>query len=260
MSSMNTRRWIETMQSIILDGHATAPRGQETVEGIGIQQTFDMSCPVLICKDRKLNTNFMIAEAAWILSGSNDIAFPAEYMRKYRDYSDNGVVMNGAYGPAYYRQRAYVVNTLVEDPTSRQAIITIWDERPEPSKDIPCTVSVQFILRGYQLHCVANMRSSDVFLGLPYDIFTFSMMAADVLRALEDKMGSHLELGYLIWNAGSAHIYERDLSKAMACIDGFNAAKLDEAPLYPTQHSGSVEYHLKAILAGESVNWVVGDE
>jgi len=81
-----------------------------------------------------------------------------------------------------------------------------------------------------------------------------------VLRALEDKMGSNLELGYLTWNAGSAHIYERDLSKAMACIDGFDVAKLDEAPLYPTQHSGSVEYHLKAILAGESVNWVVGDE
>ena len=121
-------------------------------------------------------------------------------------------------------------------------------------------MSVQFILRGYYLHCVVNMRSSDVFLGLPYDIFTFSMMAADVLRGLEKRLHTHLELGYLIWNAGSAHIYERDLSKAIACLDGFDVATLGEAPLYPTLHSGSVEYHLKAILAGESVNWVVGDE
>ena len=250
---INSDKWRRLLQTIMLDGYPCIPRGQSSNEIIGMSQDFDMNYPVIRCAGRNLNTDFMIAEAAWILSGSNDIALPTKYMKTYAKYSDNNVVMSGAYGPAYHRQKQYVLDTLNEDPFSRQAVFTIWNERPAASKDIPCTVSLQFLIRGGHLHCVANMRSSDVFLGLPYDIFTFSMIAADIINSLDF---GDLELGYLTWNAGSAHIYERDFSKAMACID----SEALSTPLYPYFDISNVEEHLKAILAGIVANWVVGDE
>lgn len=244
ISEINTICWRKIMREILTDGHSS----RNTKECLGMQMSFDMNYPVISCPERKLNTNFMIAEAAWILSGSNDIAFPTKYMKVYGKYSDNDVIMSGAYGPAIYRQMHYVLDTLHADINSRQAVMTIWTERPQQSKDIPCTLSLQFIVRDSKLHCIANMRSSDVFLGLPYDIFVFSMISANVANNLG------LELGYLTWQAGSAHVYDRDINKAINCIEG----GLSGSP--KIRHKGNIERKLKGILEGTHINWVINDE
>ena len=108
----------------------------------------------------------------------------------------------------------YVVETLLSDNGTRQAVMTIWERSPRESKDIPCTVSLQFLIRYDKLHCIANMRSSDCYLGLPYDVFSFSMIATYV-RLLT---GLRLEMGALHIFHGSLHIYTRDLHKITACI------------------------------------------
>jgi thymidylate synthase len=62
------------------------------------------------------------------------------------------------------------------------------------------------------------MRSSDIWLGWPYDVFTFSMVGAAVAIALR-KAGCAVELGDLVLNAGSSHVYETNVVDAMACIE-----------------------------------------
>ena len=194
---------------------STKPRDMETMEILSYTSIVDMTSPIVTLKARKLNYSFMNAEAAWILSGCNDVKTICKYCENMRQFSDDGSYFFGGYGPRFYNQRQYIINTLRLDPFSRQAVINIWRECPLPSKDIPCTLSWQFLIRGEQLDMIATMRSSDAWLGWPYDIFNQSMTAAWI--ALE--IGGGLKLGKLYLNCGSQHLYERDYNKASNVIE-----------------------------------------
>ena len=115
--------------------------------------------------------------------------------------------MSGAYGPPIIDQLPYIVKSLITDRTTRQAVLTIWRPRPYPSKDIPCTVSMQWLIRDDQLHCITNMRSNDIWLGAPYDIFTFSMVSNYLLLLINECTTSKVSLGLLYLNAASLHLY-----------------------------------------------------
>mgnify|MGYP003118245658 FL=1 len=105
--------------------------------------------------------------------------------------------------------------------------MTIWRENPIASKDVPCTLSMQFFLRKASdelfLHCITNMRSNDIWLGTPYDSFNFSAISFYIALFL-NKAGIKCKLGKLTINAGSRHLYEENLVKAkevVACKDTF---------------------------------------
>ena len=200
--------WTDLLVRIMEDGETHAPRGQEVKEIIGLSYEVNMVCPVITKASRKMAYGFMFGEAAWIVSGSNWLSDIAEHMKRYADFSDDQVFLNGAYGPKIAEQYTYVVDTLVADPDSRQAVINIWRERPRSSKDIPCTLSMQFFIRNGQLHSVVTMRSQDAVWGYSYDVFTFSQVA-NMVRILLAQRGVKVELGTLRVNVGSAHIYAR---------------------------------------------------
>ena len=192
------------------------PRDIPTKEILGYHTKFDMAHPILMNTSRKLNYKFMFGEAKWILSGSNSVNDISRHLQAITKYSDNGYVFNGAYGPHFHRQKKYVAQALANDKDTRQAVMTIWQERPETSKDIPCTVSLQWVIRGYEIHCIVNMRSSDVWLGLPYDLFNWGMMSVDISAEYYKITGIQLIPGYIYYNAGSCHLYLRDIDKAIS--------------------------------------------
>lgn len=187
------------------------PRGMEVREILAHQYFVPMPAFINLAK-RKVNVNFMFAEAAWIVSGSNHLSDLTPYMKSYANFSDDGIFLGGAYGPKVVDQLTYIVNTLVNDNDSRQAVINIWRERPGSAKDIPCTLSMQFFIRNDKLIMVATMRSHDIVLGYTYDVFTFSMVA-NAVRLLLKERGINLELGNLFVTAGSMHIYETHYDK-----------------------------------------------
>jgi hypothetical protein len=133
----------------------------------------------------------------------------ASYSRHIASFSDDGHYFSGAYGPKVVDQLRYVIDSLVKDPDSRQAVLTIWRENPRDSRDIPCTVAIQWLVRDGELHCVDTMRSSDVWLGIVYDWFNFSMLSAYVLLLLRERNAAFNEvgLGTLRLTAGSEHLY-----------------------------------------------------
>tara|TARA_Y100000004_G_C8898080_1_gene405098 strand:+ start:299 stop:1084 length:786 start_codon:yes stop_codon:yes gene_type:complete len=194
----------------------TKPRDMSTKEILGYHTKFDMAHPMLMNSLRKLNYKFMFGEAKWILTGSNTVKDISRHLHRISQYSDNGYVFNGAYGPHFHRQRNYIVRTLVHDKDTRQAVLTIWQERPEASKDIPCTVSLQWLIRDNAIHCIVNMRSSDAWLGLPYDLFNWGMMSLDIAAEYHKTTGVQLQPGSIYYNAGSCHLYLRDIDKATA--------------------------------------------
>lgn len=221
--------WIRDLRFVYNYGMKTAPRGMNVWEVIAYQSVVNMNNPIIYNIDRNLGYKFMAAEAAWILDGRNDVDSIKKYSKDISNFSDNGKVFFGAYGPPINDQIKYVFKSLVKDPDTRQAVLTIWRQNPKESKDIPCTVSLQWLIReqmGPRLHCVATMRSSDLWLGHVYDIFNFSAITFALMIDLNIERSERglepLRLGDLHLTAGSKHIYERNAEAVEKVLGGFD--------------------------------------
>ena len=205
------------------------PRGLKITEKINDSWIIDMDDPIITLPERKLSYSFMFGEAAWMLEGRNDVESVSKYVDGVKRFSDDGETFYGAYGPKILTQWSYVIKTLVTDRDSRQAVINIWRENPRSSKDIPCTLSLQFFLREASdelwLHTVATMRSNDAWLGTPYDTFNFSAISFWIALHL-NRNGIKCKVGSLNIQAGSRHIYETDFKK----LDSLFTSNYDDKP------------------------------
>lgn len=191
--------WMRQVQYVANCGEPA----RDTVEIMGLQCEWDMQYPLVMWEGRGVNYRFAVAEAAYIISGRNDTAYLTRAMKTFERFVNDGPYQAGAYGPPFVDQLDYVIKTLTKDPSSRQAVISIWRPRPYESKDIPCTLTLQFLIRNEKLHCVVNMRSSDVWRGLIYDMFCFSCMASVVAYVCGVR-----DLGRGFVHAGSSHLYD----------------------------------------------------
>ncbi len=229
------------LQTLLNEGSSLAsPRGQQTSERLGIQlQVTDLTQNILVHPVRDLNYRFMVGEWLWIMAGRDDVESLARYNQEMRRFSDDGEVLEGAYGPRLrktehkdlvngtYDQLQWCVQKLREDPDSRQAVASIWTPCPGPSLDVPCTLSLQFLQREGKLHAVATMRSSDAWLGFPYDFFTFSMIA----NCLAGELGA--QPGSLTMQLGSSHLYEQHWAKATELIARWEGSSTVQSPALP---------------------------
>lgn len=220
--------WLNTLAKIVAEGRDAAPRGKLTRELPHHTVEVYMADPLVLCPERNLSVRFACAEALWILAGDTRVEPLAAYAPRMREFSDDGVTLAGAYGPGVVAQLGYVVSKLLEDRDTRQAVLTLWKPNPPPSKDIPCTLALTFAIRAGRLHCHAFMRSSDAWLGLPYDVFSFSMVAAHVAcefnarvepgpRSVPD-LDPRVELGRLYLTAASSHLYETNREGGARCL------------------------------------------
>lgn len=205
--------WLRALGMLLYRGRRVAPRGMGTTELPHLTSIIDMHRSVLTIKERNLNYRFMAAEAYWILSGDDSVEGVVPYNSQLLKFSDDGESFAGAYGPRIAAQLDYVVETLTNDPMSRQAGLTIWTPNPQPSKDIPCTVALWFQLRSGVLDVHAFMRSNDFWLGFPYDVFNFSMVGHLVAGLLRERQVEAVA-GSLYHTAVSAHLYDQHLPQA----------------------------------------------
>lgn len=204
--------WEELAAKVYHTGLESSPRGQATLELLGKQTLVDMNYPVVVNASRKLGYKFMAAEAAWILSGDNRVSTIKKYSKEIERFSDDGLHFFGSYGTRFRDQVRHVLRALEIDSDSRQAVITLWRPNPPDTKDVPCTISLHWMIRDGVLHCFADMRSSDVWLGVPYDWFNFTMMTGYVALLVKERTGKQLGLGTLHFYAHSQHLYERNFA------------------------------------------------
>jgi thymidylate synthase len=214
-----TVAWRQLLSDLCREGNRVTVRGLNIVETMHRSCVIDMKSPIVNVADRKLGSAFLFAEAAWILGGHNDVASIAPFAKRISEFSDDGIFFRGAYGPQIVQQMPYIIESIKNDLFTRQAVISIWKPSPMPSKDIPCTVTCQFMVRGGLLHTFVDMRSSDAWLGVPYDWFNFSMLSAWLMLILRDA-GIDVELGFLHFKANSQHFYESDEAKIKSLLAG----------------------------------------
>jgi thymidylate synthase len=175
-----------------------------------------------------------LGELCWYLAGESSVDFIAYYLKQhYRDYPHEGEVY-GAYGPRLFnwrgiKQLANVTSILRTRPSSRQAVIQLFDaaDVAEKHEDVPCTCTIQFLVRSDKPHMLVHMRSNDAFIGLPHDVFCFTMLQEIVARDLSVELGTYKHM------TGSLHIYESELGEAQQFLNEGWQSSLARMPPMP---------------------------
>jgi thymidylate synthase len=173
-----------------------------------------------------------LGELCWYLAGSNALDFIKYYVKDYKKYADGNIV-HGGYGPRLLNrdgldQLVSVTTLLSRKPVSRQAVVQLFDacDIVKEYKSVPCTCTMQFMIRGDQMHMITYMRSNDVFLGLPHDTFAFTMIQEIMARALSVELGAYKHV------VGSLHLYDRDREVAQQFLDeGWQSTKMPMPPM-----------------------------
>lgn len=149
-----------------------------------------------------------LGELCWFLAGNNSLSFIEYYIPTYKKSAEDGKIYGG-YGPRFFSWRGLnqlenVIELLKKKPGTRQAVVQLFDaaDLAAPHKDIPCTCTLQFMIRSEQLHMLTSMRSNDAYWGLSHDIFSFTMIQEIVARTLGVEVGTYKHA------VGSLHVYE----------------------------------------------------
>lgn len=208
-----------------------ASRGKNT-ELIGVQIVL-MSPRARLSRTETRGKPFScLGELIWYLSGEDRLDFIQNYIPAYRDESDDGVTIRGAYGPRLFKQRGHnqienVVELLMRRPTSRKAVIQLFnaEDLNGTFSDIPCTTTLQFLVRDGKLDMITTMRSNDSYKGLPHDVFCFTMLMEIVARSIGVEIGTYHHF------VGSLHLYENDRADAQACLDEKFQRRIEMQPM-----------------------------
>ena len=200
-----------------------APRGMEIKEVLGA--AFELTNPrnrLISLKERDASLYFHVGEFMWYIRGSEDLDIINYYSKMYHKFSDDAKTLYGAYGKRIFKDKCNgktqwqaLIETLKRDMDSRQAVLSIHEPRDlaTVSRDIPCTCVIQFLVRQNKLNCIVYMRSNDLYLGLPYDVFSFTMLQELLATQLNLELGSYRHC------VGSLHVYKRHYEKIQQCAE-----------------------------------------
>ena len=169
-------------------------------------------------ENRKHSLKYLIGELIWYLSGERSVERISHYSKFWNDLRDKKGEVNSNYGEKIFLKRIngksqyqYVIDELKRDWTSRRAIMmmNLIDEdynQMHETKDFPCTIFFQFLIRNHKLHMFTTMRSNDFIFGFCNDVIFFTILQEIIAVEL------NIELGKYYHNAISEHLYNRHFS------------------------------------------------
>ncbi len=246
---MSFNFWSESLQDIhkvlmmtLHDDYdcLSSPRGKPIKELIAA--SFTLANPrnrLIVSPARNVNYGFAVGELCWYVRGDYDLETMLYYNKRMAQFSDDGKTINSAYGHRMFKTRwvgrrftgmgheiddksqfRNVIEELAKDPDSRRAVMHINEPGDlyravmDGSKDVPCTMSLQLLIRDRKLHMHVLMRSNDVVWGLPYDVFSFTCLQEAFLYKLQEAGVPVDDLGAYHHTAGSLHVYDTHFSLA----------------------------------------------
>ena len=214
-------QYLDLMRDVRDNGVRKEDRtGTGTLSKFGHQMRFDLGDGFPLVTTKKLHLRSIIYELLWFLRGDSNIAY----------LKDNGVSIwdewadeEGELGPVYgvqwrswptpdggsIDQIAQVVQQLRENPDSRRIILSAWNVADIDRMALPpCHCLFQFWVADGKLSCLLYQRSCDIFLGVPFNIASYSLLT----HMLAQQAG--LGVGEFIWTGGDCHLYSNHLEQA----------------------------------------------
>tara|TARA_R100000781_G_scaffold1799_2_gene3058 strand:+ start:11991 stop:13007 length:1017 start_codon:yes stop_codon:yes gene_type:complete len=215
----------------------TTSRGGDVIE-VPVPVTTVFGNPqerVLFESIRKANPFFHFMESLWMLGGRNDLDYVVKYNKRMKEYSDDGVVLHGAYG---YRWREHfggdqlelVIQRLQMDPSDRRCVIQMWDPVVDLNRagvDVPCNTCIYFKIRDNMLHMTVSNRSNDIIWGtFGANVVHMSMLHEYVASAIGVETGFYTQI------SDSFHAYVdvfEDMHAKLEAQDAFDFWSMKES-------------------------------
>lgn len=203
--------YFHVIQEIVKHGRVRSPRGESTLDlGYTVIELDSPMCALPIGCGRKLNVNIAAAEAVQLVGAFSRPELLLKASANFERFMNDNR-FHGAYGTRIKNQVQCAIIKLRGDPMTRRAVVTLWDpwqDNLPHMNDYPCTVALQFEMHDGRLCMNVVMRSNDVWLGLPYDMFQFTQLQMSMANSLG------IGVGWYRHTALSLHMYKRDLEAA----------------------------------------------
>lgn len=214
------KQYLALMQKILAEGMPKSDRtGTGTLSIFGHQMRFNLQDGFPLVTTKKCHLRSIIYELLWFLKGDTNIKYLKDNKVTIWDEWANE---NGDLGPVYGKQwRAWTapdgrhidqISQLIEqiktDPDSRRLIISAWNVGElEQMALAPCHAFFQFYVVDGKLSCQLYQRSCDVFLGLPFNIASYSLLIHMIAQQC------NLDVGDFVWTGGDTHLYSNHLEQ-----------------------------------------------
>ncbi len=212
--------YLELMQKILDQGAIKDDRtGTGTLSIFGHQMRFDLQQGFPLVTTKKLHLRSIIHELLWFLSGETNIAYLTENkVRIWDEWADKEGNLGPVYGsqwrswPTPEGQSIDQISELIEqiknNPNSRRLIVCAWNVGQISQMALPpCHLLFQFYVANGKLSCQLYQRSCDVFLGVPFNIASYSLLTHMVAQQC------NLDVGDFIWTGGDTHLYSNHIEQ-----------------------------------------------
>ena len=220
-----------------MGGFHDARTKEKRVSMFGVQMRFDLNKGFPLLTTKKLHLKSIIHELLWFLSGDTNVKYlqdngvkiwnewaTAEECAKFgRKEGDLGAIYgqqwrcfgatkneDGSYAQDGFDQISYVVNEIKKNPYSTRLIVSAWHAKEAHEVSLPpCHSMFQFFVENGKLSCHLYQRSGDFFLGVPFNIASYSLLTMMIAQQCD------LGLGEFVHTIGDCHLYDNHIDQAI---------------------------------------------
>ncbi len=215
------RNYLDLMQHVLSNGTKKSDRtGTGTLSVFGAQLRFDLNAGFPLLTTKKVHLKSILHELLWFLKGETN----TRYLKEHGvSIWDEWASANGNLGPVYgYQWRSWpapdgrhidqisqVLEQIRKNPDSRRMIVSAWNVADlDKMALMPCHAFFQFYVAAGRLSCQLYQRSADIFLGVPFNIASYSALTMMIAQV------SGLKLGDFVHTFGDTHLYMNHLEQA----------------------------------------------
>jgi len=215
------KQYLDLIDHILDHGMKKTDRtGTGTISVFGYQMRYDLAAGFPLITTKKTHLKSIIYELLWFLKGDTNIQYLQDHgVRIWNEWADN----NGELGPVYgsqwrswktadgssIDQISQVIQSIQQNPHSRRHIISAWNVGEINTMALPpCHLLFQFNVAADKLSCQLYQRSADVFLGVPFNIASYSLLTLMVAQVCD------LTPGEFVHTLGDTHLYLDHLEQA----------------------------------------------
>ena len=209
------QQYLDLLKTVMNEGRDKPDRTGVGVRSIfGYDMRFDLAKGFPLLTTKKLHIRSIVYELLWFLKGDTNIKYLQDHKVKiWDDWADEQGDLGPVYGKQWRRwetsdggvvdQIANVIDEIKTNPNSRRLIVNAWNVGELDKMALtPCHCLFQFYVVDGTLSCKLTQRSCDVFLGVPFNIASYSLLTHMVAQQCD------LNVGTFVWSGGDVHIYQ----------------------------------------------------
>ena len=215
------QQYLALLQHILEHGVQRNDRtGTGTLSVFGYQMRFDLSQGFPLLTTKKLHMRSIIYELLWFLRGESNTRYLKEHgVSIWDEWADEAGELGPVYGVQWRSWRTadgrtidqitQLIDRIIQEPDSRRLVINAWNVGELDKMALPpCHLLFQFYVANGKLSCQMYQRSADVFLGVPFNIASYSLL----LMMIAQVCG--LQAGEFVHTLGDTHLYLNHLEQA----------------------------------------------